>query len=579
MAYYNDKAKVKTGVETRSQFNLSYKVVCTQEISRLQPICKRLLVPGDKISVKPGSFHRLAPLPVPTYGNLKNVTRAFFVPLRILMAGYQEFMSRIPYVTEDGPIPAWIPFTRNSVIVEMLSTPSYGFVNPAPDGVYDFNINNTNYVFTYKGKCLVNLLYSLGIRLNYTLSDTTEINILPLMAYARIYLDWYLPTQYYTQDPLHAYFKNPQLALISGVQLYDFCQNIRFFEALEKDLFSNAWPNSYGPNGAFPAIINSPDFGSASGGAPNDLTIDNEDARVGIYATSSKSITWLTQYGLDTLKALNNYLNRSMVAGNRYIEQLFARYGVKVPDAWLQRSEYLGSNTEAIQISDVMATASTGNAGSPSLGDYAGKGIGYNQSHFSYEAKEFGYFIVLNCIIAETGYVQGRDKDVLYTDALQFFTPEFDQLGTSPIRNDEIFTGFRSQSEYAAAQQYGGKPDGIFGFAEQYYEYKNSRDYLLGDFAFTSRNTNMGSYHLFRQIQRPLAAKPLALNLEFMSGDPSADYNNFNRIFQNSGNQFDHFMSEHHLQVSASRPMHGRAEALVTEGGREMEMEFNGIRM
>ena len=92
MAYFNNKASVKTGVNARSEFNLSQKVVCTQEISRLQPIFKRLMVPGDTFHVNPGSFHRLAPLPVPTYANMKNVTRAFFVPLRTICGGFQEFL-------------------------------------------------------------------------------------------------------------------------------------------------------------------------------------------------------------------------------------------------------------------------------------------------------------------------------------------------------------------------------------------------------------------------------------------------------------------------------------------------------
>lgn len=585
MAYFNDKASVKTGVNTRSDFNLSQKVVCTQEISRLQPIFKRLMVPGDSFKVHPGSFHRLAPLPVPTYANMKNVTRAFFVPIRTICGGFQEFYTQTPYQGETGPKETGVPRTTNAVIVQLLGDNEYS--QPAPSGsVYDFNLNNTNRRLNYKGKLVVNLLYSVGIRLNFTTQDVTPINLLPLFAYLRVYLDWYLPTQYWVSSPLHSFFKGVDLTFPNYTSLRELFNCIYYYECLEKDFFTTAWKSPNGPVGLNRVIMSNDSFGLDSAGSGNTIEFGGTDSqdtpnlhnRPFIYGTDD-DLKSITQYGLDTLKAVQNFVNRDMIAGNRYIEQMLARFGVKVPDAWLQRSEYLGSKSEPVQISDVMSTADSGQQGSTALGDYAGKGISYNNGSFSYESKEFGYFLVINCIQAETGYYQGRDKDALYMDPFDYFTPEFDQIGAAPIRNDELFTGFKSDAEYNSGKVYGGNPSSIFGFHEQYYEYKNSRDYLLGDFAIPSRSENMSSYHMFRTLQNPIAAHPLALNLNFMNGDPSDGNNGFNRIFQNTGNTNDHFISEHYIEVHANRPMHGSGESLVTEGGRDQEMSFNGIQL
>lgn len=575
MAYFNDKANVKTGVNARSNFNLSQHVITTQDISRLQIIFKREMIPGDKFIVKPNSFHRLAPLPCPTYGNIKNVTRAFFVPCRILMNGFEHVITQTNLQTQSGPVSPTIPYFTNDSVVSAFTQQSQGLVESftgGDDNTCDFKINTTYFRFTYRGKVIFNLLISLGYRINWTTSDTTKMSLLPLLAYGRLYLDWYMPTQYEPSDPLNSYFTSPNLAITTGSQFANLISVFRYFEMLEKDFYTSAWPSPSGPVGLKTITLSNASFGLDN--SNNPLFIDNNSYPA--IEGNTDAIYNLSQYGLNTLKAVQDFVNRDMIAGNRYIEQMFARYGVQVPDSWLRRAEYLGSHSEPVQISDVMATAGTQDA---QVGDYAGKGISYSNSDFTYEAKEFGYFIVINCLIAETGYWQGRDRENLHLDPFDFFTPEFDQLGAAPIRNDELFVGYKDEPSYQAGRSYGGKPDGVFGFAEQYYEYKNSRDYLLGDFAIPSRNSNADSYHLFRTFPAPSTANPLALNLSFMAGDPTSKSNNFNRIFQDMGSYNDHFISEHFVEVSASRPMHGRADSLVTEGGRELEMSFNGYQL
>ena len=174
MAFFQDTANVKVGVNARSQHNLSQHVITTQDISLLQVIFKREMVPGDKFTVSPSSFHRLAPLPAPTYGNLKNVTRAFFVPARILMNGFEQAITQTTLQTHEGPVSPYIPRFTNSAFYQMISNPSYGYSEETvyeEEGRYDYKSPTSPvkyYRFTYKGKLLVNLMYSLGYRFNWS---------------------------------------------------------------------------------------------------------------------------------------------------------------------------------------------------------------------------------------------------------------------------------------------------------------------------------------------------------------------------------------------------------------------------
>ena len=100
MAEFASKQNVKVAAQSnRVPFNLSHKTITTQDISLLTPISVKELVPGDQFTVKVNSFTRLAPLPCPTYGDMKLVNRAFFVPYRTIMRNWHEFLDNTPFTS------------------------------------------------------------------------------------------------------------------------------------------------------------------------------------------------------------------------------------------------------------------------------------------------------------------------------------------------------------------------------------------------------------------------------------------------------------------------------------------------
>ena len=96
-----------------------------------------------------------------------------------------------------------------------------------------------------------------------------------------------------------------------------------------------------------------------------------------------------------------------------------------------------------------MSTSDTvnGNAGEQ-LGAYAGKGISYGNGHFDYQTNEFGMFITVCSIVPKVGYFQGIDRTVKHLSKLDFYCPEFDNLGVTATAADELYLPQQWSSDY-----------------------------------------------------------------------------------------------------------------------------------
>lgn len=102
MAIFNSNVKIPKATEHFSTFNLSCDHVTTQDFFKIKPVYTRMLVPGQSIKVDMSHISRLAPLAKPFYGSVTMTNRAFFVPLRTIMEGFNEFITDTPYTQSNG---------------------------------------------------------------------------------------------------------------------------------------------------------------------------------------------------------------------------------------------------------------------------------------------------------------------------------------------------------------------------------------------------------------------------------------------------------------------------------------------
>lgn len=622
MANFLSKIKINTATDKFSKMDLSCDHVTSQDFFKVRPVYYRELVPKQSIDIRHSCFVRLAPLAKPMYGNVRMVNRAFFVPMRTIFPAWNDFITDATSIIDGNVVKVdSVPQVANSTFAGILAgtiagATAAGCSTIVTSGTADFETVDsddlttfTQYRYTDKGRRVVTILQSLGYNINYgnvysyLQEGDTYVSLLPLLAFAKVKADWFTLGGYpAVANTLYAAIDHFKSGGIFGSETADNTAIINIFDALadssyDQDYFTSAWdcptqPNAAvssttasfrditndrtGTSGNYDAIVQSKS--SATTGAPSTPAIVSGAGG----SFSSYSVTNLTQYAVDALKSLTDYVKRHQLVGGKALDRMLARFGVTLESEKLNRSVYLGSSTLNIQVSDVMATSDTTGA---ALGDYAGKGIGFDQNgHFSYKTDEYGYLIIISTILPKIGYVQGLNKNNQHISRLDFYTPEFDGLGVQAVSCSEVYNDQHTNDQLSGAYDAAWDADGVWGYLPRYAEYKASQDFLSGDFRFDSKNANLDSYHLFR-IFDPIAQQDydegglISHNTEFCTGDQIP----YDRVFNtqtDNGNAIDHFYSIHHFDVNTTAPMSSLFDNYEFEDkGKEVTETINGTQL
>lgn len=156
---------------------------------------------------------------------------------------------------------------------------------------------------------------------------------------------------------------------------------------------------------------------------------------------------------------IQEWMETNAVGGSRYIEQIYAHFGVKSSDSRLQRAEYLGGGKVPVVISEVEQTSST-DTESPQ-GNLAGQAISVGKSiKFKRYFEEHGWILGIMSIMPRASYSQGVPRMFTRQTKFDFFWPKFAHLGEQPIYNQELFLEENSNGK------------GTFGYTPRYSEYK-----------------------------------------------------------------------------------------------------------
>ena len=103
----------------------------------------------------------------------------------------------------------------------------------------------------------------------------------------------------------------------------------------------------------------------------------------------------------------------------------------------------------------------------------AGHGINIGRTnHASYNAEEHGFIIGIMSIIPEPTYQQGLPRLWSRKLNLDFYYPEFAQLGEQEILNQEIFFDHTNPAQN----------EGTFGYQSRFAEYKYAPSTVHGNF-------------------------------------------------------------------------------------------------
>lgn len=467
----------------RASFQRNSRYTTTFDAGKLVPVYLEEVLPGDTFNLSLTSFARiLSPLKYPIMDNLYMDFQFFFVPVRLVYSDYEKFFG-----SSKGREGKW-EYDDSHLMP--------GITSPTETG---FEVGSLADYF--------------GIP---TGVPNLRVNALPFRAYNLIIGDWYRPSSYpWTPLTVNLGNDDDDPSIYSVVPRVKRCD---YFTAsltepqrgpgVELSLGATAPVVGNGMGLGFMSYKNdgtilntvigtnssgavtwktSPNsnFGSASTSNLGDNVSDSQlygvstDANLSGLIADLSSTTAITINSLRQAYQLQVALEKDERGGVAYVDQLMSHFGVRSPDARLQRSEYLGGGSTPIQIHAVTNTAGTTDRDQGSLAAYGVSGqdsVGFVKSFV-----EHGYIIGIASVRADLTYQQGLPKLFDRFARFDFYYPVMANLGEQVVKNKEIY------AQGADVKDDDGNviDEQVFGYQERFAEYRYGASKITGQLRST----------------------------------------------------------------------------------------------
>lgn len=158
-------------------------------------------------------------------------------------------------------------------------------------------------------------------------------------------------------------------------------------------------------------------------------------------------------------------------------------FGVRPKNAVDYRPVYIGGSYTSLSFTEVLQTSASSE--SSFLGQYAGHGIGAdNQGYLGHVyCDDYGYIMVLGCIMPDVYYHQGVDKHYTELNQSQMLLPDRAKLGMQPILNQELYL-----QAYTAVDS-DGNPinENLFAYQDIFDDYRFMNNRIHGQIADSSK--------------------------------------------------------------------------------------------
>ena len=259
-----------------------------------------------------------------------------------------------------------------------------------------------------------------------------------------------------------------------------------------------------------------------------------QDRQPSYSGQSYAGLPLITQQGLDVLKQLYKYVNIKTAVGGRIADFMRSIFGSDYRDE--KESNFIGAQTINVDINPVMSQAETTEG---YLGEFAGQGFGSGAGEmFDFTASCPGYLISMFAIVPDARWAQCDDPDTHHLTKFDFFTDMFDALTLLPSRKSFVYNSFALTDQDSANYGY----DAAFGNIPNYSEYKTDHDFVSGELAMTSVQSNLLPFSMSKLLPFTFVRNDRVVNLNY-NGVVAGDWwryiglyrqiGNFDRIFVN----------------------------------------------
>ena len=497
------KANVKTPIKNRKGFDLSHTHITTERFFEPNVALIQEAAANQTYKIKQGTFRRVTPMPLPPLTNLKCETKYFYVPFVSICPYFREFQTNTVYAAYDGLKEInKLGVVKNTDIQTLFTHrfavegSDFNYANQVPsNSAYDFatytSPNRTCWRFTTKGRIAYKLLKQLGydFRAQTVVNNTDEFSSLPLIAFAKVVFDHFINPQFINNSTRYAtirqLFNSQKVQNLTYVEL-DLIMDLSRFLCYGHDYFVDSFVNPNGPN--YQETFNAIEMLDNTG-TENYVTSDGPGHDgTATYNNQDDELNFITKHGIDLLKGLQNWLTRNQLAGGRFIDRLLVQFGYKPTDIDARISSYIDKYTQNVKIQPVLNNSNNG------LGDYAGYGQAAEEQQETNTIiintdNNPGYIIAIDTIVPDIFYSSGVLRQNMHITPFDFYTPEFDCLGTQAIAQAEILM---NKDEYYNQND---KPTNkVFGYTPRYSEYKQRYSRVTGDYIIKSVNTDLEAY-------------------------------------------------------------------------------------
>lgn len=499
---------------SRSRFKRDQNVKFTFDAGKLIPFYVDEVLPGDTFSVDTAGLVRMTTPIFPVMDNAYLDVYYFFVPNRIVWDHWKEFMG-------ENTTGAWEQKTEYSV-PQLYLAGAIQEDNSALKPVEIGTVPEEGSILDYMGiptKC--NRKAGGNIK---NAKEDLSINALPIRGYVKIWNEWFRdqnltdpvtelkddkPAMYIalgknhtwtdTQKnqnatgggellpvaKFHDYFtsslpapqKGPSVPIaITGdarIQWAFTAQELQDYGIMTSNGAQHLVPASGNTLGApktndtngYPRVLLGKDSGGVSTWVPMQARLDNVEA------------TTVNQ--LREAFAVQHYYEALARGGSRYREIIRSVFGTLISDKTVQIPEYLGGGRYPINMSQVVQTSST-TADSPQGNTAAISVTPFNENSFTKSFEEHGFIIGVCCVRHDHTYQQGIERMWSRQDALDYYYPQFANLGEQAVKVKEIYTGTDITKENA---------EEVFGYQEAWSEYRMKPNRVAGKFRSNATGT------------------------------------------------------------------------------------------
>lgn len=468
---------------SRTRFNRDQTILTTFDSGKLIPFYVDEVLPGDTFNVNTTAIIRMTTPKYPVFDDAFIDFYYFYCPDRILWDNFKQFMGEV----ESKP---WMP-TKDYKVPEILVKGSDQEGLPREESILDY----------------------MGVPTK--VKNNFSVNALPIRAYVMIWNEYFRDENvdnaavFKTDDADVTYVdRSASLdTILEDAIKGGRCLPVNKFH----DYFTSSLPYAQrGPAVALPLEGNAPiRLGNTDGTYLDAVTSINMVVGVTQQSNKAGSLNYLKEYNkpgekaqlefsgtvgatgtvgdggwlyadLGTVSATTiNELRKAVAVqqyyealargGSRYREQIQALWDVVISDKTVQIPEYLGGGRYHVNINQIVQTSGQQTNDDTPIGETGAMSVTpINESSFTKSFEEHGFVIGVCCVRHNHSYQQGLERFWSRKDKLDYYVPQFANIGEQPIKKKEIMlTGTETDEETFGYQEawadYRMKPNRVSG--------------------------------------------------------------------------------------------------------------------